>query len=63
MSLPLSENLSFTPLSNRPTHFEGKKLTDQGDIIPSAVKGLYDGSRISRNENLSFYIKLKSRVY
>jgi hypothetical protein len=27
------------------------------------VTGLYDGSRISRNENLSFYVKLKSRVY
>ena len=54
---------SGPPLSNRSAHFEGKKLTDQGDIIPSGVKGLYDGSRISRNENISFYIKLKSRVY
>jgi len=50
-------------LSNRPTHFDGKKLSDKGDIIPSAVSGLYDGSRISRNENLSFYIKFKSRLY
>lgn len=49
--------------SNRPTHYDGKKLTDKGDIIPSAVTGLYDGSRISRNENLSFYVKVKSRVY
>ena len=54
---------SGPPLSNRPTHFEGKKLSGKGDIIPSAVTGLYDGSRISRNESLSFYIKLKSRVY
>ena len=54
---------SGPPLSNKPTYYKGKKLTDQGDIIPSGVKGLYDGSRISRNENLSFYIKLKSRVY
>src|ERR1700723_2005440 len=48
---------------NRRTHYDGKKLTDKGDIIPSAVTGLYDGSRISRNENLSFYIKFKSRLY
>ena len=54
---------SGPPLSNKPTYYKGKKLTDQGDIIPSGVKGLYDGSRISRNESLSFYIKLKSRVY
>ena len=56
----ISSGASF---SNRPTHFDGKKLSDKGDIIPSAVSGLYDGSRISRNENLSFYIKFKSRVY
>ena len=49
--------------SNRPTHFEGKKLTDKGDIIPSAVTGLYDGSRISSNKNISGSIKLKSRFY
>jgi hypothetical protein len=49
--------------SNRPTHFEGKKLTEQGDIIPSGVTGLYDGSRISRNKNLSGFIKVKSRLY
>lgn len=50
-------------LSNRPTHFEGKKLTDQGDIIPGGMKGLYDGSRTSSNKNISGYIKLKSRFY
>lgn len=58
------DGISSAPTSsNRPTHFEGKKLTDQGDIIPSGVRGLYDGSRISRNENLSLYIKFKSRLY
>ncbi len=50
-------------MSNKPTHYEGKKLSDHGDIIPSGVTGLYDGSRISRNKNLSGFIKLKSRLY
>jgi hypothetical protein len=54
---------SGPPLSNRPTHYAGKKLSDQGDIIPSGVTGLYDGSRISVNKNLSGYIKVKSRLY
>jgi hypothetical protein len=57
------DGISSVPsFSNIPT-FEGKKLSDKGDIIPAGVKGLYDGSRISGNENLSFYVKFKSRVY
>jgi hypothetical protein len=46
--------------------FKGKP-NRSGEIVPSAMQGLYDGSRISShissNENLSLYIKLKSRVY
>jgi len=54
---------SGASLSNRPTYYEGKKLTDKGDIIPSAVKGLYDGSHINRNQNINGYTKFKSRFY